>query len=116
MDSWQPEGSVDSEIVRCVEQVVSECERAGHELVQASPVFDYEEYLHAVCVAWAFGMDVGLDMFAAVMGRKISEETVEPVLLSFYQYSKGLTAADMFMAEFRLEQIPTNIWKILRKI
>jgi len=77
--------------------------------------FDYEgTYMRYV--AWAFGMDAGLDMFAAGMGRKISEETVEPVMLSFYEYSKGLTAADMFMAEFRLEQIPTNIWKILRKI
>jgi len=115
VDSWQPEGSVDSEIVRCVEQVVSECERAGHELVQASPVFDYEEYLHAVCVAWAFGMDVGLDMFAAVMGRKISEETVEPVLLSFYQYSKGLTAADMFMAEFVLNKFRRTFGKFFEK-
>ena len=35
---------MDPEVVRCVEQVVSECERAGHELIEASPVFDYEEY------------------------------------------------------------------------
>lgn len=98
-----------------MEQVVSECERAGHELVQASPVFDYEEYLHAVCVAWAFGMDVGLDMFAAGMGRKISEETVEPVMLSFYEYSKGLTAADMFMAEFVLNKFRRTFGKFFEK-
>ena len=114
-DPWHPGGSVDSEVVRCVEQVVSECERAGHELVQASPVFDYEEYLHAVCVAWAFGMYIGLDMFAGAMGRKISEETVEPVMLSFYEYSKGLTAADMFMAEFVLNQFRRNFGKFFEE-
>jgi len=114
-DSWLPGGSVDSEVVRCVEQVVSECERAGHELVQASPVFDYEEYLHAVCVAWAFGMYMGLDMFATVMGRKISEETVEPVMLSFYEYSKELTAADMFMAEFVLNKFRRTFGKFFEQ-
>jgi amidase len=115
VDSWQPGGSVDSEIVRCVEQVVSECERAGHELVQASPVFDYEEYLHAVIVVWAFGVYMGLDMVAAGMGRKISEENVEPVMLSFYEYSKGLTAADMFMAEFVLNKYRRTFGKFFEQ-
>ncbi len=59
---------MDPEVVRCVEQVVSECERAGHELIEASPVFDYEEYLKAVCVAWAFGLYAGIDMFASCDG------------------------------------------------
>jgi hypothetical protein len=61
-------------------------------------------------------MDVGLDMFAAVMGRKISEETVEPVLLSFYQYSKGLTAADMFMAEFVLNKFRRTFGKFSKNM
>ncbi len=103
-DSWKPGGSVNPEVIGCIEQVVSECEKAGHTLVEASPVFDYEQYLHAVCVGWAFGMYAGLDMFAAMAGRPVSEETLEPVMLSFYHYSKNLTAADMFMAEFVLNQ------------
>ncbi len=104
-DSWQPSVAVDSEVVRCVEKVVSEFEKAGHELVEASPVFDYEEYLQATCKAWAFGLYVGMDMFGGALGRKVSEETVEPVMLSFYKYSKGLVAADMFMTEFVLNKL-----------
>jgi amidase len=103
-NSWQPGGFVDPEIVRCLEQVVSECERAGHELIEASPVFDYEEYLKALSVAWTFGLYAGMDMFAAAMGRTISEETLEPVMLSFYKYSKGLTGTDMIMTEFFLNK------------
>lgn len=114
-DSWQPGRVVDSEVVRCVEQVVSECERAGHELVEVSPVFDYEEYLHAVCVAWAFGLYAGIDMFAAATGRAISEETMEPVLLSFYKYSKGLTAADMLMADFALNKFRRTFGKFFER-
>jgi len=91
-------------VVSCVEQVVSECERAGHELVEDSPVFDYEEYLQAVCVVWAFGMYAGIDMFAAAEGRTISEENAEPLILSFYRHSKALTGADVMMADFALNK------------
>ncbi len=104
-DSWQSGATVDSEVIRCVEKVVSECEKAGHELVEASPVFDYEEYLQATCKAWAFGLYVGMDMFGGALGRKVSEETVEPVMLSFYKYSKSLVAADMFITEFVLNKL-----------
>ncbi|MDI6718294.1 MAG: amidase [Methanomicrobiales archaeon] len=114
-DSWQPGTTVDPEVVGCVEQAVSVCEAAGHELVEASPVFDYETYLHAVCVAWAFGMYAGMDMFAAMTGRPISEDTLEPVMLSYYEYSRGLTGADMFMAEFVLNSFRRTFGKFLER-
>jgi len=114
-DSWKPRVSVNSEVIQCVEQVVSECERVGHELVEASPVFDYEEYLHAICVAWAFGMYAGIDMFATAMGRKISKENVEPVMLSFYEYSKGLTGADIMIADFVLNKFRRTFGKFFEK-
>jgi amidase len=102
--SWQPSAAVDSEVVDCVEQVVSELESAGHELVEDSPVFDYEEYLHFTCIAWSFGLYAGLEMFAAMNQKPINEETLEPVMLSFYEYSKGLTGADMMMTQFWLNK------------
>ncbi len=114
-DSWQPGSSVNSEVVRCIEQVVSECERAGHEIVEASPVFDCEEYLHSVCVAWAFGMAGMMDMVASTTGRTASEETVEPLMLKFYRYSKGLTAGDMMMAEFAFNKFRRTFGKFFEQ-
>jgi len=114
-DSWQPGASVSSEVLHCVEQVVSECERMGYELIEASPTFDYEEYLHATCVAWSFGLYAGMEMFAGMMGRKINEETLEPVMLSFYNYSKGLTAADMFMTEFAFNKFRRTFGKFFEQ-
>ena len=49
-----------------------------------------------------------MDMFAAMIGKPISEETLEPVLVSFYNYSKGLTATDMLMTEFALNKFRRN--------
>jgi len=114
-DSWQPGSHVDPEVIQSVEQVVGECERAGHKVVEASPIFDYEEYLRATCVAWSFGLYAGMDMFAAMIGRTISEETLEPVMLSFYKYSKGLTAADMFMTEFVLNKFRRTFGKFFEQ-
>lgn len=114
-DSWQPGGSADSEVVHCVEQVVSECEKMDHELIEASPIFDYEEYLRATCIAWSFGLYAGMEMYAGMMGRKISEETLEPVMLSFYNYSKGLTAADMLMTEFVLNKFRRTFGKFFEQ-
>jgi len=114
-DSWQPGALVDSEVANCVELAVYELERAGHELVKASPVFDYEEYLRATCIAWSFGLYAGMEMFAAMTGRKISEENLEPVMLSFYNYSKGLSAADMFMTEFVLNKFRRTFGKFFEQ-
>ncbi len=115
VDPWQPEASVNSEVVCCVEQVVSECERAGHELVEASPIFDYEELLHALCAAWAFGVYAGLDALAAAKGQTISDENVEPLLLSLYKYSKDLTGADMFIAEYALNKFRRTFGKFFEQ-
>lgn len=114
-DSWQPGGSVNSEVVHCVEQVVSECERTGHEIVEATPIFDYEEYLRALCAVWSFGMYAGIDMAAGAEGRTMSEENAELVMLSFYKYSKGLTGADVMMADFILNKFRRNFGKFFEK-
>ena len=106
---------MESEVADCVERAVYELERAGHELVKTSPVFDYEEYLRATCIAWSFGLYAGMEMFAAMTGRKISEGNLEPVMLSFYNYSKGLSAADMFMTEFVLNKFRRTFGKFFEQ-
>lgn len=103
-ESWQPGSSVSPEVVSCTQDVVSVLEKAGHELTEDSPVFDYEEFLNTTLKAWAVGMNVGLDMYAAMMRRSISEEFLEPVMLSYYDYAKGVTTGDTFMIELNLNK------------
>jgi len=103
--SWQPGTLVHPEVARCVEQVAAKCEEMGHEVVEASPLFDYEEYLHVCLVTWGSGLDVTLDALAAKMGREISEETLEPMTLLLYRYARGLTAKDMYMADMLLNKL-----------
>lgn len=114
-ESWQPGSPVDPEVADCVAQVAHELERAGHELVEASPVFDYEEYFRATLVAWSYGLNAGMEMFAAMMGREVSEAYLEPVMLSFCEYSKSLTAADMFMTQFVLNKFCRTFGKFFER-
>jgi len=103
-DPWKPGALVDSEVAHCVEEVVSELDGVGNELAEATPEFNYEEFHKATCDAWAIGMYAGMDMYAAMTGRQIGPETLEPVLLSYYNYSKGLTAANVFVVEMVLNK------------
>lgn len=103
-ESWQPGSTVDPEVVDCTGQVVSMLENAGFDLVEDSPVFDYEEFLVTTCKAWAVGLYAGMDMYAAMMGRSISKDFLEPVMLSYYDYSKHITAGDTFMIELALNK------------
>ncbi len=104
-ESWQVDIVVHPEVVHCVERVTSECEEMGHKVVQTTPVFDYEEYLRALCVAWGFGFDAMIDTLAAEMGRETSEETLEPVTLSCYRYAQRLTSRDVIMSDSVLNKL-----------
>jgi amidase len=97
--SWQPGTPVDREIARCVEQVAAHCVMQGHYVIEDEPTFEYEDFLRAVCIAWAFGFDVEVDELAAEAGRAIDPETLEPVTLAYYEFARGLTAADVAWAE-----------------
>jgi amidase len=114
-NSWQPGSSVDSEVAYCTEQVVSVLERAGHELTEDSPTFDYEEFLTTTCKAWAVGLYAGMDMYAAMMGRAVSKDYLENVILSYYDYSKGITAGDTFMIELNLNKFRRTFGKFFEK-
>jgi amidase len=103
--SWQPSTAVHPEVVRCVEQAAAKCDEMGHQVVETTPVFDYEEYLRALCIPWEFGFDVSTDALAAKMRREINEETLEPVTLSCYHYGRRVTAADVITADGVLNKL-----------
>jgi amidase len=97
--------TIDFEVGAAVEEVATRCQAMGHRVEEASPSLDYEEFLRANCVLWAFGFDVELDEAAARLGRAVGPETLEPVSLSLYEYGKTLTPADLIGAESVLNRI-----------
>lgn len=90
--------SIDPEVKAATERTARLLESLGHEVSEASPVFDYEEFIEAACVGWAMGFDGWLDSLAVQTNRNV-EACLEPVTLSLYHYAKTLTANDVVKAE-----------------
>ncbi|MBI1878015.1 MAG: amidase, partial [Chloroflexi bacterium] len=97
--TWQPGTTIQPEIVAALEKAVAQLEALGHELTEIETLYDYEEFVKAIWVGWAWGFDGLLDETAAALGRTVNDETLEPVTLSLYHLAKGLTAAEMARAE-----------------
>jgi amidase len=113
--SWKPGTEVQSDVIECVNEVAAKCEEMGHEVVEDSPVFEYEEYLRALCVAWAAGFDAATDSLAATMNRKISNDTLEPITLSYYNFSRALTTADIIRASAVLNKLRRNFGQFFQQ-
>jgi amidase len=107
--SWQPGTPVDPEVASCVEQAAAHCAALGHSVAEDSPAFEYETFLRAICIGWAFGFDVEVDELAAAAGRSVGEQTLEPVTLAYYRFARGLTAADLVWAERTANQLRRKV-------
>jgi amidase len=107
--SWQPGTPVDPAVVDCIEQVARQCEALGHIVIEDSPSFEYETFLRAICIGWAFGFDVEIDELAATMGRTVGDQTLEPITLAYYQYARCISAADVVWAERAANQLRRSV-------
>jgi amidase len=96
---WQPDTTLNHDVIQCVEEIAYECEAMGYEMKETTPIFNYENYFKAMLSFWTFGFDSMLDKLARKMNRNISDETLEPITLSEYYYAKNIGAADVAAAD-----------------
>jgi amidase len=101
---------IDPEVKAATEQTARLLESLGHEVSEASPVFDYEAFTQSACVGWAVGFDGWLDALAAQTQRKVAD-CLEPVTGSLYHYAKTLRANDVVNAEIVYDTIRRSVAK-----
>ena len=101
---WGP-FPIDPEVAEATRQIAAQCEAMGHAVEEASPRYDYEQFLKAIGIFWGFGYDVAIDELAASVGRTADETTLEAVTLSFYRSAKTLRPADWAWADDVLNQV-----------
>jgi amidase len=94
LEPWGP-FMVAEEVSEKLLELVKILERMGHQVIEDTPVFDYEEHQDAQLTGWAFGFDVSMDNLAKTMGREVSLDTLEPITYSVYEHGKRLTTADI---------------------
>ncbi len=109
--SWSnhPQDPVDTEVVDAVKQTAKHLQDLGHELIEASPAFEYQRYLDALCTGWAYGFSDWLDGLGQTLGRQVSKDTLEPVSLSLYTFSKTLSVKDMLTMDATFNTVKLSV-------
>ena len=88
---------VDPEVARAVEATGKVLERMGHTVEMAEADMGGVSALLAIFDLFFFAFDVRLDGYGRRTGRTPGPDTLEPVILSYYEYARTITPAK-FMA------------------
>jgi amidase len=104
--SWttNPSDPVDAEVADHVEKTAKLLETLGHQVEEATPLFDYQNYLTHLCIGWAYGFDVWLEALAEQTGRNI-EASLEPVTYSLYRFAQTLEVKDLLETDAVFNQL-----------
>ncbi|MHC8508244.1 MAG: amidase [Rhodospirillales bacterium] len=88
-----PGAPVDAETAAAAEHAANMLDGLGYAVEEAHLPFDLVEATQVMLDHWFFGFDKGLEGYARVTGRKIGPETLEPVTLKIYEWSKNIDPA-----------------------
>ena len=88
------------EVATAVEYVVTFLQTQGHQVEQAQPIFEYEEYLKAISIGWIYGFDGLLE------GLPLYNLTGQPAIsLPLAQTTDDLPIGIQFVAHFGREDV-----------
>jgi amidase len=83
--------TVDPEVARAVEDTGKALAAMGHEVERARVHIGGPAILDTTTDLFFFAFDVRLEGYAQRSGKKIGPDTLEPVILSLYEYAKSIT-------------------------
>jgi amidase len=89
---------VDPEVAKAVEDTGRVLAGMGHEVETAHADMGGLATLRTLCDIFFFAFDTRLDGYAARAGTEPGPDTLEPVILSFYDYAKTITPARFMTA------------------
>ena len=96
--SWSG-SEVDADLKSAVEKTAAICEQSGHEITEATPEFDWQDFFQSTVVYWAANLAVIIDMVATATGRKPDETTLEATTLACYRHGKDISAGQLLRAQ-----------------
>jgi amidase len=95
---------VDPEVAEAVKATGRQLEALGHHVEIIEGDIGGAQTLRALNELFFYGFDVRLDGYGRRTGRKPGPDTLEPIILSVYEWSKGITAA-RFMASMGVANV-----------
>jgi amidase len=89
---------IDPEIKHALADTIKHCAALGHELVEARPEFDYEDYINATHILWTTNLAVGVEQVAALTRRAIDSSNLEATTLACIEDGRKYQASDLLWA------------------
>jgi amidase len=84
--------ATDREVAQAVENTAKVLMEMGHDVSEENPQCDPNS-MTSMTDVWFFGFDLRLEMYSKRTGRKISLETLEPVVHTIYEHARRMTPA-----------------------
>lgn len=98
--------SIDPDCQAAVLETAKLCEALGHEVVEAVPPIDVEQFTNAFTVMWAAGCAWSVKGIALLKGQeKPQPEEYEPLTWAMYEMGERFSAADYLLAVQSVQQM-----------
>jgi amidase len=101
------------EVLAAAKETGLRLQAIGHDVVEASPDFDYAPYLQAQKEIWAAFTTQSLDELAGALGRRLDETQLQSTTLAVYEYGKTVSAARLISALGVYDQVTRKVGEFL---
>jgi amidase len=108
--SWS-EVPVDAEVVAAVEAVGTELEEFGHDVAEASPTLDWDQFIAAQVPLWAATIAEAVEGLASASGAAPTEDTLERATLMAYRHGRDLDLLELWRARQTVNAVARNVGK-----
>ncbi len=95
--------------VAAVETAAKLCADLGHDVEEAAPVYDWEEFIKPFLDLWTSGAPSRIAMLEKASGRKAGPDTVETSNLACLEWGRSLTVDDLFAALTSMHNIVRQV-------
>lgn len=113
--AWGP-NEIDPHIAAATAELAERLGAMGHEVLEATPRFDYERYFDAISTTWTTGFDRWVDRYAEALDRPVDSSTLEPVTLQLYEAAKAVRPEDVERAEASLHEIRRDVLRFFEAV
>lgn len=113
--AWRPAG-MDPEVESALQQTMELLKRMGHRIEDAEMPFEKGAFHQHFTREFIIGIAPLLDVAAAFMGREISSETVEPLMLKAYERSRRASALEHFESLENMNNVSRQLGAYFEKV
>ena len=100
---------VDEDCVTAVNQTAHLLQDLGHEVFEASPSIDAEQFIQAFVAVWAAGTAWSVKGIVQASGTPARPEIYEPLTYALYEQGERQTSADYLLAVQALQQMARQV-------